>query len=256
MLAYLRIGMTILVGVLLAAPRPAAAIPGTFTFGDDPRCDPHEITLTHELGEAPAFPKDELISALSAGLNLPLTCTTLGPTDPPMADDFLVTITNLSPFSWIELFFVADEGILFGNVDGTIKGGNAFKIDTSGINTPLLSESIASDLIFSPGESWTFIVQDWRFVAVPDIMGSIGVGSESDDATGSSWSSIVAICLDCPIPVPEPGSLALLVVSVVALGGVAVCERRRRRASMAAGEAMGEPKGQCIGGAEQWVGSL
>lgn len=223
--ASLQIAGIILAIVFLVASRPATAIPGTFTFVDDPRCDPHVITLTHELGEAPAFPTDELISALSFGVDLPLTCTTAPPTDPPMPDDFIVTITNLSPFSWIDLFFVADAGIMVGNADGKIKGGDAFKIDTSGINTPLLSESIAADLIFSPGEAWMFIVQDWRFVATPDIMGSIGVGSESDDATGSSWSSIVAIS---PVPVPEPGSLTLVAVGVAALGAVAARGRSRR----------------------------
>lgn len=221
MITRLQIVAMIFTLLLLAAARQANAVPGTYAFVEDPRCDSHSITLTHELGEAPAFPKIELISAASFGIDLTLTCTTAGPTDPPMPDDFIVTITNLSPFKWVDLFFVADEGILVGNADGKIKGGDAFKIDLEGINKPLLSESLAPDLIFAPGESWMFIVQDWRFVAVPDLMGSIGVGTESDDATGTSWSSIVAICLDCPVPVSEPGSFLLLALGLAVLGAVA-----------------------------------
>jgi hypothetical protein len=212
-----------IVFLLLGLSRPATADPGTFIFVEDPRCDPHDITLAHELGEAPAFPIDELISAVSFGIGAPLTCP-LPPSEMP--SDFIVTITNLSPFSWMDLFFVADAGIMVGNADGTIKGGDAFKIDTSGINTPLLSESISADLIFEPGESWDFYVQ-WFFPAPPDIMGSLGVGSESDDTTGSSWSSIVAIRVDGVVPVPEPGSLALVAVGIAALGAVAVRGRWR-----------------------------
>jgi hypothetical protein len=54
-------------------------------------------------------------------------------------------------------------------------------------------------------------------------MGSIGVGEASDDATGTSWSSIVAICLDCE-RVPAPTALALL-----ALGATALAVRAGRR---------------------------
>lgn len=220
--AKLRIVDGIIAAALLMLSSGTIAVPGSYVFVEDPRCDPHSITLTHELGEAPAFPIDELISATSIGpISLPLTCTTVGPGELP--NDFLVTITNLSPFSWIELFFVADEGILFGNVDGMINGGNAFKIDTTGVNAPLLSGDTAGDGVFSPGEAWTFIVQNWLFAGPPDIMGSIGVGTDSDDTTGISWASIAAICLDCPTTtVPEPGTLSLfaLIASLGVLNGL------------------------------------
>lgn len=228
MRASYRVGAAALALAFLTASPPAAAIPGTYVFVDDGRCDPHTITLTHELGEAPAFPLDELISATGLTLELPFTCTTAGPPgDPPVPNDKIITITNLSPFAWVDLFFVADDGIFIGNADGTIKGGDAFKIDTVGINTPLLSESGTVDLIFSPGESWTFIVQDQLPPDIPtDLMGSIGVGVESDDTTGTSWASIVAIRrLD---RVEEPGTLALIVLAMLAFGAVRCATRSGR----------------------------
>ncbi len=63
--------------------------------------------------------------------------------------------------------------------------GDAFKIDDLGVDAPLLSESLVADLVFAPGETWTFVVEDWGLPAVtPTPFGSIGVGSESD--TGAS----------------------------------------------------------------------
>ncbi len=91
---------------------------------------------------------------------------------PSMASDFIVTITNFTTFSWTDLFFVADAGIFVGNADGKIKDGEAFKIDKTGINTPLISESMARDFIFEPGESWTFIVQDWDLPRSPTSRGA------------------------------------------------------------------------------------
>jgi hypothetical protein len=202
------------VGIVLGAGA-AQAVPGTYPFVDDPRCDPDDIALSHELGNPPPvgpFPPEEAIDAGSTPVSLPIACPLLS--NDPMFPDFLITITNLTDTAWTDLFFVADEGIPVGNADGTILDGDAFRIDTEGVNAPLTGESIDADLVFDPGETWTFLVIDWGLVgAFPTPFASIGVGADSD--TGASWASIVAI--------PEPATFSLVAL------GLAVLARSARR---------------------------
>ena len=89
--------------------------------------------------------------------------------------------------------------------------GKAFRIDKEGVNRPLISESDPSDTYFQPGETWTFVIQD--FVSGGPGGGaanltSIGVAGGSL-LGGDSSGSIIGV------PVPEPTGLGLLVMGMV-----------------------------------------
>ena len=193
--------------LLVAGPVSASTIVAPYVeLGS---CDAHAITLSEELGNpvgaGGTFPADEAILSIA----VPAVLSGCGPF--PLASvDWLVTITNLTSTPWVDLFFVGDVGptglpFAFNNVDGMILGGLAFAIDTVGVNAPLIAESIAPDLIFSPGETWTFMVLDWDPAVnggPPMLFGSIGVGAGS--AALPSNASIVANAL------PEPATLLIL----------------------------------------------
>ena len=80
--------------------------------------------------------------------------------------------------------------------------GEAFQIDTVGINRPLVFESMIPDGIFQAGEVWEFILQDYAssWGGPPELYNSIGIGGAS--LGPQSTGSIVAI--------PEPASMAMI----------------------------------------------
>lgn len=172
-----------------------------------------------ELGNG--FPPDELITSSY------ITDTTYRPC-PEQPDDtgipnVVVSITNMTNIGFEDLYYVADPETSLQNYDGWIDevpvavGVNqheAFRIDDVGINTPLISESIAGDLIFAPGETWEFVIQDYTngLGLMPHLFGTVGVASASTGDTFSSGSIIT----------PEPGSLLVMLL------GTLVLVRRRR----------------------------
>jgi hypothetical protein len=107
-------------------------------------------------------------------------------------------------------------GTTISNEDGLVNLGQAFRIDTVGINTPLVNESMLANGVFQPGEFWTFIIQDYQNAAGlgPANFNSIGVGAASPG--GPSSGSIIAHII------PEPGALGLVTPAVL------VAARRRR----------------------------
>jgi hypothetical protein len=217
-----------ILGVALLIPATALAVPTIVIHNDLPECDPLVVPqLVDELGLAPVFPTDELISA-DATFSQQFAC----PDDNPEIPNALVVMTNLSPTAWAHVWYVGDPpnasgggGTTLSNFDGVVDGispvprpGLAFKIDAVGINRPLIFESIAADGIFAPGEIWHFLIDDYINGAglPPSLFDSIGVGSLSAGGPPSSGSIIA-------VPVPEPTGLVLLLV-----GGTLVAALRTR----------------------------
>lgn len=171
-------------------------------------------TSVHELGNAPGFPIGERITTTAAAT----TISAYALTDLPLVANVMLTMTNNSPTSWINLHYVGDVGTVLTNDDGLVTGGLAFRIDAAGVNTPLRFESMHDDGVFEPGETWRFIIQDYTNTLLLSAaqMGSLGVGTTSAADTLSSGSIVATL-------IPAPGSFLAL-----ALAGAV--NRRRRRA--------------------------
>jgi len=211
----------------------AGAVPVTGVYTDDARLDniPNQ-TLTHELGEQQFFPPNEAFSVfVSPSVNYIVP-------DDGFLNDWNVQINNISGIAWTDLFFVADLGLTIGNADGVVIDVvnapgvvvDAFKIDgtvTAGVNNSLQNESSTVDEIFSPGESWRFTVTNYHdpnFGTIPPVLfraPGIFAGSEPYVVPAISTANILAN------PVPEPTSVALIVLAAVVL------TRRRRMRIMA-----------------------
>ena len=208
---------------------PAGAVPVDVIHADKPlSCDPLFVPDTvDELGIGPplgGFPIDELISATATSTPL-VACV---PTDSAAAANTLVTMTNLTTRSFVEVWYVADPNVTFiSNIDGFVTSlpgtvlGEAFRIDSlasdpGGINHPLVFGDNGND-IFEPGESWGFIIDDYGSLGLASAFLSAGLvgGASVPDPLGST-GSIIAIEL------PEPLALALLGI------GLAVVGTRRR----------------------------
>jgi hypothetical protein len=209
--------VTTVAAILLLFPALALAVPTDVVSEELPECDPLLVPhLVDELGLAPVFPPDELIEAVATFVN-EAAC----PPDAPDLPNPLVVMTNSTPTDWAEVWYVADPfpatggvGTSISNFDGIVNGGLAFKIDAVGVNKPLVFESIAFDGIFESGETWHFIIDDYVNTGglSPALFDSIGVGSFSAGGPPSSGSIIA-------VPVPEPGTLALLLIGGAVIAG-------------------------------------
>jgi hypothetical protein len=197
----------------------AVAVPTVVTSQDLPNCDPlMNLSLVDELGHATVFPFGERIDAFSIQTQL----SACPATDNPSIPNVIVQMTNLNPFTFSDVHYVADPnlpgaiGTSISNFDGLVSGGQAFRIDNVGMNRPLLGESMIPDGLFQPGEVWRFIIDDYiNTGGIPaHAFLSIGVGNGS--FFGPSSGSIIAL------PIPEPSS--------VGLAGLAMCTLLRRRA--------------------------
>ena len=211
-----RINTLIATTVLTTLAAQVSASPVSVTSADLPgHCDVLAPlpNIVDELGTSAAFPADEFITASATFTNTDACPSSSSPAIP----NALLSITNMTVFSFTDLHYVTDPGTGFTNFDGVINGFEAVRLDSVGVNRPLISEvGGVLPMVFEPGETWTVILDDWGNAAgfgAADL-GSIGVPTSGpgDLSTGS----IVAI------PVPEPASLALL--SVGTLAGI----RRRR----------------------------
>ena len=192
---------------------PASAIPVSVTHTNLPTCDflavPPDVD---ELGDTPAFPPDERITAIDF-----FTGAVACPSTDTGSINSLIVMTNITSLDFAEVWYVSDPETSLSNVDGLVNGEEAFRIDSVGVNTPLVFESILADGIFAAGETWEFIIDDYANtlgLAADDFFSPGGVGGTSPG--GPSSGSIIAVL------VPEP-STALL----HALGLLAVAVRRR-----------------------------
>ena len=213
----------LIVGNLALAALPAGAVAVIVSSSNLAGCDTLNVpTKVDELGDPvgsganPPFPAGEQISHSVVNTIEATVCSDM-PSDPFMVDS-RVTITNLQTISFSQVWFVVNQGGTFSNFDGLINGSEAMLIDMFGLNQSLISESMTTNGIFEPGESWIFHIQDYvpgSFTLQADSFYSPGmVGTNDLDR----FTSIVAL----PVVVPEPSGLALTL-----LGGLA-CLRRRR----------------------------
>jgi len=227
-------------GMNVLFPGQASAVPTSVVASNSATCDPLGLggggggpTLVEELGTednyhgmSPAFPlSDSAISAtVSPSVGIACASTFTG----AAGGQWELSITNETSRSFSDLWYVSDGAASITNVDGVINGFSAFKIDgtlTSNANNPLVFESLVMNEVFEPGETWTFILDgfDDIFTLPTSIpwLGSVGVGSDSDQLTTISLSSgsIVAI-------VPEPGTALMIGLG---LAGLAMPRRLRGR---------------------------
>ena len=174
--------------------------------------DNNEVWGTvHELGNQPPFPTGEwIISGWEESQYRPCPENE----DSTLIANVAVSITNMTNTFWRNLQYVADPETTLQNYDEyRVNSQLAFLIDNVGVNTPLISESMKPDLVFEPGETWVFVIQDYQnsFGLAPSLFASLGVPTAGDQV---SSGSIIAI--------PEPASLLIL-----GLGSVIVLKCKR-----------------------------
>jgi len=211
------ITICVITTLILTISGTTQAIPTEVTYVDGPQ-DPLVIPEygLHELGNQPPFPNDEWIDSFWEPTE-ERSCFQEGNEDLPIPNA-LVSITNMTGVQWFEVWYVGDPETSLTNDDGLVNGGLAFKIDNVGLNRPLVWESLKPDLVFEPGETWGFIIQDYAnaLQLPPSAFGTIGVGFLSGGDHFSS-GSIIAI--------PAPGAILLGGIGVGFVGWL-----RRRKA--------------------------
>ncbi len=223
------ISICVITTLILTFSGTTQAIPIEVTYVDGPQ-DPLVIPEygLHELGNKHTtptpFPDNEWIMS-GWEFTEEISCFQEGNEDLPIPN-VLVYITNMTGLIWTDVWYVGDADptglpeTTLTNMDGTVNGGLAFKIDNIGINRPLVFESMNPDLVFEPGETWAFIIQDyWNvFGLPPSAFGSVGVG------TGSAVPFDPLFSSGSIIAIPAPGAILLGGIGVGLVGWL----RRRR----------------------------
>jgi hypothetical protein len=209
--------------VLTFLSLPAAGVPLEVYSIDGPQ-DPLLLNgPVHELGEL-VFPLDE---AITSAWDLTDQTACFDGSDNPTIPNVVVSMTNLTGIDWYDVHYVSDldnpqppngtpvPGASISNFDGWIGNAGlddheeAFKIDSIGINMPLVFESLIPDNIFQAGEMWNFIIQDYILPEPPTPFDSVGIASLSTGYPPST-GSIVAV-------IPEPATIGLLTLGCLVL---------------------------------------
>ncbi len=189
---------------LVGLAGPAAAVPVSVTSQDVPNCDPLLVPPdVHELGEpAFGFPLDEGITSFDTATPQ-AACIASG------VVNALVVMTNLSPFDYDNVWYVADPETTILNFDGLVNGEEAFRIDMVGFNTPLIAE-VGGFLpgIFESGETWEFIIDGYMNLLGLPASNFFSVGLVGGLSIGDPLSSGSIIAT--PVPAPEPHALLLV----------------------------------------------
>ena len=215
-------------------------------FQNDPDCCDNLLVpkVVDELGRGVVngppqagypFPADETIRVASTFTD-EIACEEK---DNPDMINALVSITNITfpQQTFDQVWYVGNPNTYLSNVDGYVNqlgyedlgAGLAFRIDTEGKNRPLVSESMNDDGIFEPGETWTFIIQDFSTGLggpTADKIDSIGVAGGSLLSPGGVASDYMSSGSIIAFPIPEPGVAMLFGSALVAF---AAKGRRMRR---------------------------
>ena len=114
----------------------------------------------HELGNN--FPPDERITSWQVTWENHIPC----PVDYQGGGAVQVAMQNLTALSYDKVWYVADTPeTSLSNWDEWVgqvgfAPGEAFKIDATGVNTPLVYESMIADGVWQPNEVWEFVIQE------------------------------------------------------------------------------------------------
>ncbi len=235
---YARLGSILILfaGPLLTANLSLASWTDVIAIGLKRSCDPlrlgaaegDDLIWVDELG-TDVFPQDETLSAGSVTSANSACPSTLFPTDPDLwGAQIELSIINQTNKTFTNLWYVADPETSITNIDGMVNDQPAFRIDRLpldpgplppppifDINNPLIWESGAMNGIFEPGETWTFVIDNYKNSAgLPaHALSSLGVGSESGSPLGASdhsSGSIIAL-------VPEPATALLMGLGLAGL---------------------------------------
>ena len=187
------------------------ATPVSVTHQDDPNCcDFLSVPVNvDELGTN-VFPPDETISASDQGSSY-LSCPSKAN---PGVVGTQVSITNLTSRSFTDLWYVADPETTFTNIDGQVNNEHAFKIDSVGLNRPLIIESFNPNGIFEPGEQWDFVIDGYfnTFGLPASQFQSVGLVGSLSGGDSKSSGSIIATGI---VPEPTSGLLATIGLCLV-----------------------------------------
>ena len=197
-------------GLLVSIPAVAVTTTG-LTITDLPTCDVLSAPTTMEElglgGASPLFPVGSQIQTLGVS-SATTACASV--TDSALITNIRLSITNLNSIGFSAVYYVANAGTVFTNIDGTINLLSAMRIDATGTNTPLVAGDTGGDGIFSPGETWEFIIQDYtNALLAAGAINRIGIPDTNLPATSSG--NILAV------PVPEPGTAALVAIGLLGI---------------------------------------